>query len=300
LPREVQVRLHPISRPGKGTLYRAVIGEADTRGMRKGTYFRFRVRTPSDTLSVEFIPKLLARPGEHSIMITIPPPVVEEAGLVNASEVTLQLLGPTTAREAAKAAGKEKEFAESLKPKQSKRTVEKIRVGSPTKTKVSRLPVPEAPVKELPAKADVPKLPISETPVGEGSVKAPEESQVSPEPKIEDIVALPPASSVSLPQASPLFPTERVAEEEKAGSPAKPPITLAPKAPEAPARSAVVRKRAVEQHKMSDDPMKRVEDTLLSMKRKIIYVYLMPQVISGQLKTKQEMAQLLQRLMSET
>lgn len=265
MPREVQVHLHPISRPGKRTLYRAVISEADTRGMKAGNYFRFRARTSSNELSMEFVPKLLARPGEHSIMITIPPSVIEAAGLMNASEVTLELLGPTTAREAAKAAGKEREFAESLKPKQSKRTVEKIRAVPPAKT-------------------DVPKLPVSEAPVGEGSVKAPEESQVPPEPKTEDIAAPPPASSVPLPQVSPLPPIGDVTEEEKTGSLVGPPVAATPRAPV----RTVERKRAVERHEVPDDAVKRVEEALLSMRKKIIYVYLVPQIVSGQLKTKQE------------
>jgi antitoxin component of MazEF toxin-antitoxin module len=237
--------------------------------MKAGSYFRFRARTSSNELSVEFIPKLLARPGEHSIMITIPPSVVEAAGLVNASEVTLELLGPTTAREAAKAAGKEREFAESLKPRQSKRTVEKIRA----------VPL---------AKTDVPKLPVSEAPVRKGSVKVPEESQVLPKPKPEDIAVPLLASSVPLPS------TRGITEEEKTGSLPKPPVTVVP---EAPVRTTVVRKRTVERHEVPDDAMKRVEDALLSMKRKIVYVYLAPQVILGQLKTRQEIDEASNELM---
>jgi hypothetical protein len=275
MPREVQVHLHPISRPGKGTLYRAVISEADTRGMKAGSYFRFRARTSSNELSMEFIPKLLARPGEHSIMITIPPSVIEAAGLVNASEVTLELLGPTTAREAAKAAGKEREFAESLKPRQSKRTVEKIRAVPPAKT-------------------DVPKLPVSEVPVGEGSAKAPEESQVPPEPKTRDIAAPSPASSVPLPQVSPLPSTAGVTKEEKKGALVGPPVA----APQRTPVRTVERKRAVERHEVPDDAVKRVEEALLSMRKRIIYVYLVPQIVSGQLKTKREIDEASSELMT--
>ncbi len=274
MPREVSAHLHPISRPGKRTLYRAVIGEADTRGMKAGSYFRFRARTSSGALSNEFIPKLLARAGEKSIMITIPPSVVEEAGLSDTPEVTLQLLGPTTAREAAKAAGKEKEFAEALRSKRLKPPTEKTKTVASAKDGPPKRPAPEAPVKES------------------APIKPPQESKFFPAP--ETGMALPPPPSASLPspassspvppaQASPP-PRENATESETTSPPSKPHALVAEK----PLGQGGKKRKPIERHKVPDDTVKRVEGTILSMRRKIIYAHLVPQIILGRFKSKRE------------
>jgi len=263
--REVQVRLHTISRPGKRALYRAVISGADARGMKKGSYFRFRIRTASGELSSEFVPKLLARAREDAIMVTVPPAIIEAAGLTSTSEAALQLIGPASAREAAEAAGKGSEYSKAYS-----RLVRK-KGAHPAGRK--------AWVEEKNAEERMRRPQVTKVEREEASV------QVTQEPKAPTV---PPAEAAPTPKPEEI--PERPQEAESVGEgPAPVASGVSAAAEVAPPRLQEKKGEPKKAKRHAEAPdILDVENTVVAMKKKIIYLHLVPDIIMGRLKTKRQ------------
>ena len=262
--REVQIRLHAITRAGKRALYRAVISGADAHGMKRDSYFRFRIRTASGGLSSEFVPKLLARAREDAIMVTVPPAIIETAGLTSVSESALQLIGPASAREAAEAAGKGSEYSKAYSrlvrrkrahPADRKAWVEEKKAEGMRRPRVTKAEREEASV-QVTQEPEAPTVPPAEA---------------APTPKPEEI-------------------PERPQEAESVGEgPAPVASGVSADAEVAPPRLGEKKGEVKKVKRRGEAPdILDVEKTVVAMKKKIIYLHLVPDIIMGRLKTKRQ------------
>jgi hypothetical protein len=261
--REVEAHLYTVEREGKKLLYRAVIGAADAQGLKKGMFFRFKIRTATGGLSDEFVPKLLDK--KNCFMVTVPVGMVKAAGLAEDSAVKLQLIGPASAREAAEAAGKGKEYVEAHTRKKTRLKVKKTEpdVGARAKAPVSsEKPVEGAALSK--AKADV----AAPEPGGEAAATPPE-----PESPAVGTIQL---SEKPLEEALP-----RELAEPAGGVKVTPTVPVSVSAPE---RKRVTRRR----REVPEDVVSRVRDSVVAMEKKIIYLHLVPQIVLGRLKTKRQ------------
>jgi hypothetical protein len=258
MPREVEARFHVIERQGRRPLYRAVIGGPDVRGMRKSDYFRFKTRTAAGGFSAEFVSKLLERRGEEAVMVTVPPGIVEASGLKNAATVMFQLVGPASAREAAEAAGKGREFIQAHQKRLQRRVAGRRQRLDAVRKRVVPSRKPEA----------APTHPVEPSPLEPVSVTLPPPEPTAPETPqtVEEIDQLLPAPSKPEPETIPL---------------PRPVV-------ESPSRVKETRKIMKQRQEVPEDAVSRVRDTVVAMEKKLIYLHLVPEIVLGQLKTKRQ------------
>jgi len=247
-------------------------------------FFRFKVRTATGGLSDEFVPKLLDK--KNCFMVTVPVGIVKAAGLTEVSTVKLQLIAPASAREAAEAAGKGREFSEAHRKKaQLKGREKKVQVGVAAGGLKAKAPAPA----EKPSEAAA--LPGVKVEVAAPELSG-EAAATPPEPKLPEPVGAAQPLEKPLKEAPPGESTE--ATEGVSVTLAVPaPVTV----PETSSHASLVARRKVKVEKkkgvqrrpeVPEDVVSRVRDSVVAMEKKIIYLHLMPQIVLGRLKTRRQ------------
>jgi len=278
--REVEAHLYTVEREGKKLLYRAVIGAADAQGLKKGMFFRFKIRTATGGLSDEFVPKLLDK--KNCFMVTVPVGMVKAAGLAEDSAVKLQLIGPASAREAAEAAGKGKEYVEAHTRKKTRLKVKKTEPDVAARAKApvsSEKPVEGAALSKVKAEVAAPE-PGSEAAATPPEPESPAVAtiQLSEKP-LEETLPREPAGGVKV---APTAPVSVSAPETAA-------MISSHRPPVARRKAEVERKRVARRRReVPEDVVSRVRDSVVAMEKKIVYLHLVPQIVLGRLKTKRQ------------